>query len=120
MTLGAFGWGTHVPRSDNPSRESKYRPSVVVMQNGALFAVVFGQSQAEPGCRTESIGPADSVFSRWGLANETFFHATVELTPPDFAPWGVFVTNLASATDPAASAEHDLWLRLRALAGSKR
>lgn len=119
MRVGAFGWGTHVPRSANPNRESKNRPCIVIGENRGKFTVLFGQSEPQDGKRKQEVDDKSAVGARWGLRNKTYFHQPVELMPDDFVCKGCFATD-----DSGPGSDHirdyDLWLALRTLAAPRR
>jgi hypothetical protein len=118
VRLGALGWGTHVPRGGNPNRESKIRAAIVVMENKGQFAVIFGRSEPYPGTRYELVSDQSAVGKVLDLREPTYFGGDIQLLPADFDVKGYFVTQLSpeGAKDPAFVEEHDLWLRIRALA----
>ena len=118
MRLGAFGWAMHFPRSSNENRVAKRRPCVVVMERGSRFVVLFGRSEPQHP-RNESISETSLVGRRWGLENETYFHAEPQLLTPEASLEcrGFFLTALPDgvAPDPDTVEAFDLWLRLRGL-----
>src|SRR5262249_52978645 len=117
------------PRSNNPNRESKVRPCVVVGEHKGKFFVVFGQSEPREGCRYEAVGHHGTLGTRWGLKNTTYLHATIELMPDDFECQACFLTDdardgvpgeRAGGTEQADVREYDLWLKIKALAAPVR
>jgi hypothetical protein len=119
VRVGAFGWGRHVPRSNNPNRESKVRPCVVVGERNGKFFVVFGQSEPREGYRYEPVGHHGALGARWGLKNTTYLHATIELMPDDFECKGFLLTDEGGSEQDDVR-EYDLWLRIKALAAPVR
>src|SRR5882672_4076086 len=118
MKIGAFGWGTHVPRSGNANRESKNRPCIVVGHHAGKFIVLFGQGEPKDGKRTESIDHRSEIGIKWGLHKMTYFHQPIELMPDDFVCKGCFATD--SNPDADDIKDYDLWLAIKILAAPRR
>jgi len=118
VRLGAFGWATQTVHGAN--RRSKRRPFVVVMENNGAFAVIFGRSEPRPDQRFELVSEQSAIGRRMGLTKPTHFQGEIALLPEDFEVRGFFVTQPSDHHDPDAVAEHELWLRIRALTAPRR
>ncbi len=86
------------------------------MQNGPHFVVVFGRSEARIDQKRETVSDMSEVGRRLGLDVPTHFQGDIALAPDDFQVKGYFATEPGDGADPDAVVDHDLWLRLRALA----
>lgn len=88
------------------------------MERTGRFIVLFGRSNPQHP-RNVSISETSPVGRRWGLGNETYFHAEPELltTAAAFESRGAFLTELPdeATPDPSIAEEYDLWLKLRGL-----
>jgi len=119
MKIGAFGWGTHEPKSGNANREAKTRPCIVVLQNAGRFLVLFGRSEPRADWKRKvSVDPRSEVGMKWGLRQTTYFHQELAIMPGDFVCKGCFATDSDHDSDDIK--DYDLWLEIRALVAPRR